>query len=97
MTHTFHATFGEITITLENVAVATLFPLTSDIDPVNCGNSLTVEEQQVRTTLFIIHNSLLPTKHWKIMKSTSLLGVLILMSIRRSTSVFVGRLLCSFG
>ena len=62
-THTFHAAFGEITIILEDVAVATLLLLTGDVDPTNCGNSLSAEEQQVRADLFTIHNSLLPSSH----------------------------------
>ncbi|OMO95190.1 hypothetical protein CCACVL1_05508 [Corchorus capsularis] len=47
--HTFLTAFGEITVTLEDVAAATLLPITGDVDP--CFIDLTPQETKTLTVL----------------------------------------------
>ena len=52
--------------------MSTLLPLTGDVDRAHYEDFLSVEEPEVRDALFDIHDHLLPTAHWKIMKATLL-------------------------
>ena len=88
-THTFHAAFGEITVTLEDVAMSTLLPLTGDVDSAHCGDFLSTEEREVRDALLDIHDRLLLITHWNIMKATFFLLLLLFFFVMdEGTSFF---------
>ncbi|OMP05833.1 Photosynthetic reaction centre, L/M [Corchorus olitorius] len=69
-THTFIATFGEITVTLEDVAATTLHPILGDHDPRSI--SLDEDEKAIEVLLLAAHSTISVGKKFNDAKTTKL-------------------------
>ncbi|OMO69984.1 hypothetical protein CCACVL1_19164 [Corchorus capsularis] len=69
-THTFIAIFGEITVTLEDVDVATLLPILGDLDPRTVN--LDADEQAIEASLLAAHSKISAGKKFNNAKTVKL-------------------------
>ncbi|OMO78639.1 hypothetical protein COLO4_24693 [Corchorus olitorius] len=69
-THTFIAAFGEITITLEDVAAAILLPILGDLDPRLV--QLDADEQAIESSLLTVHHTIAAGKKFNAVKTAKL-------------------------
>ncbi|OMO55617.1 hypothetical protein COLO4_35906 [Corchorus olitorius] len=70
-THTFIAAFGDITVTLEDVAAATLLPILGDLNPRLV--QLDVDEQAIESSLLTVHHTIAACKKFNDVKTSNFL------------------------